>query len=402
MKPIEIKPNIYWIGVNDRQTDKFESMWPIKEEGISYNSYLILDEKNVLVDLSKEILEEHFIDQIRALVDLSKIDYIVVNHMEPDHTGALHRIMTLAPQATILCTEKARKMLEAYYGIRDGVRVVADGETISLGKHSLQFLHIPFVHWPETMATYEVTEKILFSCDAFGGYGALNGYIFDDDNIDLDFYLRESLRYYSNIVASFSKPVINAVNKLSNTPISIIAPSHGLIWRKKPELISSLYKKWSEYVIGPAEKGITLLYGSMYGNTEKYMHRVAQGIASQGLPVNVFNVSYIDPSHILPSLILYQGVAVGAPTYNGGLFPPMSSLLEEVGIKRIRSRQAIFFGSYGWGGGAAGGFKQMAETLLKWDIIASNDFLGAPLGETLQQAEQLGTSFAQLIMNPRA
>jgi len=396
MPPIEIKPNIYWIGVNDRTTDLFEGLWPITQEGVSYNAYLIDDEKKAIIDLSKALKTDEFFGQIDQVTDVSQLDYVVINHMEPDHSGVLTTLRRIAPQVTILGTEKTRAMLESFYGITEGVQVVQDGETLSLGQHTLKFVYTPFVHWPETMVTYETSKQILFSCDAFGSYGAFRGAIFDDECIDPNFYEREALRYYVNIVAVFSRPVLKAIDKLADVPVSVIAPSHGLIWRKNPGHIVELYKKWAEYATGPTEAGVTLIYGSMYGNTEKMMNAVAQGISSEDIPVSIFDVTHTHVSYILPSLWTQRGVVVGAPTYEGSLFPPMVQVLEMTAVKKIQNKKAARFGSYGWSGGAQRRFESLIEPL-KWKLTDSFEFIGSPTEEDLKHGEALGAQFARLV-----
>jgi len=396
MPPVEIKPNVYWIGMNDRTTDLFEGLWPITQEGVSYNTYLINDEKKAIVDLTKALKTDEFLDQIHNIADVSQLDYVIVNHMEPDHSGVLRTLRRVAPQVTILGTEKTRAMIESFYGITEGVRTVQDGETISLGQHTLQFVYTPFVHWPETMMTYETSERILFSCDAFGSYGALRGAIFDDECTDPEFYEKEALRYYVNIVSVFSKPVLNAIAKLADVPVSVIAPSHGLIWRKNPGHIVELYKEWAEYATGPTKAGVTLLYGSMYGNTEKMMNAVAQGISHEGVPLSIFDVTHTHISYILPSLWTQRGVVVGAPTYEGSLFPPMVQALDMATHKRIRNKKVARFGSYGWGGGAQRHFERLIEPL-KWELVDSFEFIGGPTEEDLKQGEEFGVRFARLI-----
>ena len=396
MPPVEIKPDIYWIGVNDRTTDLFEGLWPITQEGVSYNAYLINDEKKAIVDLTKALKTDEFFDQIDQLADVSQLDYIIVNHMEPDHSGVLRTLRRIAPQAIILGTEKTRAMLESFYGITEGVQVVQDGEPLSLGQHTLRFVYTPFVHWPETMMTYEVSERILFSCDAFGSYGALRGAIFDDEYADLEFYKQEALRYYVNIVALFSGPVLKAIAKLADVPVSIIAPSHGLIWRGNPQLIVDLYKQWAEYATGPTEVGVTLIYGSMYGNTEKMMNAVAQGISREGVPLTIFDAAHTHVSYILPSLWTQRGVMVGAPTYEGGLFPPVAQVLDMAAQKRIRNKKVARFGSYGWSGGAQRKFERIIEPL-KWELVDSFEFIGCPTEEELRQGEEFGARFARHI-----
>ena len=398
MPPVEIKPDIYWIGVNDRTTDLFEGLWPITQEGVSYNTYLINDEKKAIVDLTKALKTDEFFDQIDQLADVSRLDYVIINHMEPDHSGVLHILRRVAPQVTIVGTEKTRAMLESFYGITEGVQVVQDGDTLSLGRHTLRFFFTPFVHWPETMMTYETTERILFSCDAFGSYGALRGAIFDDECTDPEFYKREALRYYVNIVALFSGPVLKALAKLADVPVSIIAPSHGLIWRGDPQLIVDLTRQWAEYATNNelTEVGITLIYGSMYGNTEKMMNAVAQGISREGVPLTIFDAAHTHVSYILPSLWTQRGVMVGAPTYEGSLFPPVAQVLGMAVQKRIRNKKVARFGSYGWSGGAQRHFERIVKPL-KWELVDSFEFIGGPTEEDLRHGDEFGARFARLI-----
>ncbi|HBJ81074.1 MAG: hypothetical protein PWQ72_827 [Pseudothermotoga sp.] len=398
MRAVEIKPDVYWVGVNDRFTHLFEGFWPIGEEGISYNAYLLKDEKNVLIDLAKSIKTDEFFEQIEEIIPVSKINYVVINHMEPDHTGILTVLKKIAPDVEILISEKGANLLKAFYHIDNKVRIVKDQQEINIGKKTLRFYYTPYVHWPETMMTYEINHKILFSCDGFGGYGALRGTIFDDECSEKDFYLKEMLRYYTNIVATFSRPVLKAIEKLKSVPIEVIAPSHGLIWRKQPDLVVNLYKKWAEYASQPSEKGVTLLYGSMYGNTERFMSSVLKGLSQTGIPVEVFNVAETHVSYILASLWKYRGVIIGAPTYEGSLFPPMAETLEVSSIKHVQFKTAAIFGSYGWSGGASKRAKEIAEAL-KWQIVDVYDFNGGPTEEDLKRAEKLGFDFAQKILN---
>jgi anaerobic nitric oxide reductase flavorubredoxin len=398
MPPIEIEPDVYWIGVNDRTSDLFEGMWPITQEGISYNTYLINDEKKAIVDLTKSLKTDELLDQIHQIVDLSDLDYVIINHMEPDHSGVLRTLRKIVPDVTVLGTKKTQDMLEAFYGVTEHVQVVGDGDTLSLGDHTLRFFSTPFVHWPETMMTYVEEEEVLFSCDAFGGYGALRGGIFDDQCMDFDFYEKEALRYYVNIVAVFSRPVLKAIAKLKDVPVSTIAPSHGLIWRENPERIVELYRKWAQYASEPGEVGVTLIYGTMYGNTEEMMNAVAQGISDEGVPVDIFDARRTHVSYILPSLWTKRGVVVGAPTYEGSLFPPVAQVLSMASTKRIRNKIATHFGSYGWSGGAQREFENFVEEL-KWEKTDAFEFNGGPTDEDLRHGEAFGAEFAQYIKN---
>jgi anaerobic nitric oxide reductase flavorubredoxin len=399
MQPVEISKNIFWIGINDNQTELFEGMWPIKQEGISYNSYLIKGAKTVLIDLCKDLFQEEYLALLKTLTDPAKIDYLVINHMEPDHSGALRAFRAIAPQAVILATQKAIKMLDDFFDIKDAVRMVADGETLDLGSHKLKFITAPMVHWPETMMTFETTTGILFSCDAFGGFGKLTQGIFDDDYNDHTLFEKEVLRYYANIVAAFSKPVLNAGEKLAGLNIRTVAPSHGLVWRKDPMRIVSLYLQWSEYGKGKAQKGVTLLHGSMYGNTGRMALAVRKGLEEAGIPFEVFDVTAFHPSYILPSLWVNQGVVIGAPTYEGSLFPTMAQVLLMAEFKRVFHKDAVYFGSFGWGGGATRYLNTQFEKM-KWQLLDTLEFPGEPKPETLVQAVEFGKRFGERIKNP--
>lgn len=244
--------------------------------------------------------------------------------------------------------------------------------------------------------TYVDEEEMLFSCDAFGSYGALRGGIFDDQCSELAFYEKEALRYYVNIVAVFSRPVLQAISKLEDVPVSIIAPSHGLIWREHPERIVTLYERWAGYAGTPGDVGVTLIYGTMYGNTEGMMNAVAQGIADEGVEVDIFDARRTHVSYILPSLWTKRGVMVGAPTYEGGLFPPVAQVLNMAQTKRIRNKMATHFGSFGWSGGAQREFEALAEEL-KWETSEPFEFRGGATDEDLRQGKAFGSAFARQI-----
>jgi flavorubredoxin len=397
MPAVPIKPDIYWIGVNDRITDLFEGLWPITTEGVSYNSYLINDEKKAVIDLMKSFKGDEYLAQIDEVIDVSKIDYVIINHMEPDHSGLLRTLRRISPNVTFIGTAKTKKLLEDFYSIRDNVEIVGDGDTLSLGKRTLQFFMTPFLHWPETMMTYETSDHILFSCDAFGGYGAIRGAIFDEGCKDIDFYQKEALRYYVNIVANYSPRVLSAIDKLASIPVEVIAPSHGLIWKKNPPHIVNLYKKWAEYASRETEPGVTLVYGSMYGNTDVVMNAVAQGITGAGVPVEIFDAARTHVSYILPSLWTKRGVMIGAPTYEVSLFPPMADVLNMAVRKRIKNKKTAYFGSYGWSGGALKELQRIIEPL-KWDLVDTFEFLGAPSEQDIKKAEELGAQFAKSVM----
>ena len=398
MPPIAITKDVHWVGVNDRMTDLFEGMWPVSREGVSYNSYIIDDEKKTLIDLVKATKTDSFIRRINNVVDVSSIDYIVVNHTEPDHTGALPIVRQLAPGSRIFCTKRAAEMIANFYGIEDNVHVVEDGETLELGKHTLTFYPAPLLHWPDTMLTYLNTERILFTCDAFGGFGSLPGYIFDDQSHDLAYYKKEALRYYANIVCRFSPAVTKAIKKVQDAGlvIDVIAPGHGLVWRRDPMDIVGLYGKWADYFNGNGETGVALLYASMYGNTERYMTTVAQGIAQEGIPVEVFDISRTPASYILPAVLKNRGLVLGVPTYEAGLFPPAAHLMDLIARKNIRFKDVAVFGSFLWSGGAQREFTTIIEKL-HWNLIDSREFQGGYKVDDVPEAYELGRKVARAL-----
>ncbi len=384
MPAVEIKPDTYWVGVNDRTTDLFEGMWPISREGVSYNSYVIKDEKTAIIDLAKAMKTDDFFGQIADITSLRDVDYVIINHVEPDHTGVLRTLKEIAPDMTIVCTKKAADLLEDYYGRHEHMMIVDEGDTLSLGARTLHFVMTPFVHWPETMMTYDSANRILFSCDGFGGYGALHGAIFDDECQDQRFYERESLRYFVNIVAKFRVSILKAIAKLDGVEVDMVAPSHGLIWRKNPGRIIDLYKQWCDYPDTPGDTAVTLIYGSMYGNTETLMNAVAQGIATEGLDVEIFDASRTHTSYMLPYLC-----------------PPVWEAVREATTKGIKNRQMAMFGSYGWTGGALRDLLKIVEPV-KWNLVDSLEVKGGANSGSIAEAEVFGRRFAQTLKSEDA
>ena len=401
MPAIEMKPGIWWVGVNVRSHDLFEGLWPIPD-GVSLNSYIVKGDKIAIIDLVREWSgsSSNLLQQLEtAGIAPADVDYIVANHLEPDHSEFLRNFRRLAPRAEILASPKGIELAQALCGVTEGARAVADGEELDLGAgKKLVFAHIPFVHWPDTMVTYEPNSQVLFSCDAFGGFGALKGILYDDEVLpeDQDFYYRGMLRYYANIVANFAKPVQRAIDKLKGIPVSVIAPSHGLVWRSDPGEVVQRYLRFAGYSGGQCEKGITLLWSSMYGNTKAVTDAVMRGVAREGVPMEVFEVPLADHSYILASVFKNKGIIVGAPTYEVKMFPPMAQALDSIARKRMTGRKAFHFGSFGWSGGAQKEFETVAEEL-KWELSESLEFRGAPSSEDLSKAEDLAAAFARAI-----
>jgi len=391
---IPIKENIFWIGANDHETDLFESIWPLPR-GVSYNSYIILDDKVALIDTVKSSYLAIYMDKIKAVLGSERqIDYLIVNHMEPDHSGSIRDLRRVYPGMKIVGNAKTAEFIKDFYGITDGVISVRDGEALDLGTHQLKFVFIPMVHWPETMVTYETREKILFSCDAFGGFGALDDRIFDDE-VDLAYYEDEILRYYSNIVGRYSGMVQRAIAKLKGVEIAVIAPSHGPVWRTRPGDIVAFYDKWSRH---ETEEGITLVYASMYGNTRRMMEAISRSLAEEKVEkVRVHDVSRTHISYILVDIWRFRGMILGSPTYNTKIFPLMASLVNMLEEKILQDRFVGVFGSYTWSKGAV---KTLIEFALNNKLTLVDpvvEFKSSPTEEDLSQAVLLGKNMARRI-----
>lgn len=353
----EITKGVYYIGVDDHHTELFENLWPLPF-GVSYNSYLIVDEKIALIETVKNLFADDWIENIKEIVDPEKIDYIILNHMEPDHTGALPRIAELAKDATIVLSPKAAAMQESFYNVGLDVKTVEDMEDLSLGTKTLKFVHIQFVHWPETMATYLVEDEVLFSCDAFGSFGALNGNHFDDE-IDMRMIKAESKRYLSTIITSYFKFVQRAIEKVKELGVGIkfIAPSHGPIYRKDPMWVIEHFYRFSSPEL---ENYVTIVFGSMYGFNFRLAHNLKKELQELGVEVKMHNISYSSMDRIITDAVRAGVIVLGTPTYDAFPFPKIWAFACEMEGKRFQKRPIAMFGTYGWGGG---GVKRLRKQL---------------------------------------
>ena len=399
MKATKITDGIYWIGANISSNDLFEGLWPIPN-GVTINSFVVKGDKIAIIDLVRDWsgAQSTLIDELKSIgISIKDVDYFIVNHLEPDHTGDLRGFNELSGKAEIITSKKGKPLVEAFYGITENVRAVSSGDTLDLGQGKvLTFYDIPNVHWPETMATFENSTGTLFPCDAFGSFGALKGSLFDDENSEEDhlFYENESLRYYANIVGPFSNFVLKAIDALGPLDIKIIAPSHGLVWRGNPGTIVNRYKTYANYMNDYAEPKITVIWGSMYSNTEKMLRSVLKGIASEGVHVEIFRVPEDDKSYILASAWESAGLIFGMPTYEYKMYPPMEDLISLLAKKHVWHKKVFRFGSFGWSGGAQKHFDQMTEKL-KWDCLEPLEFQGGPTDEDLDKGFEMGKKFAQ-------
>jgi len=398
MKATKIADGIYWIGANISSNDLFEGLWPIPN-GVTINSFVVVGDKIAIIDLVRDWsgAQSNLIDKLKSIgISIKDVDYFIVNHLEPDHTGDLRGFNELSRKAEIITSKKGKPLVEAFYGISENVRAVSSADTLDLGQGKvLTFYDIPNVHWPETMATFENSTGTLFPCDAFGSFGALKGSLFDDENSEEDhlFYENESLRYYANIVGPFSNFVLKAIDALGPLDIKIIAPSHGLVWRGNPGTIVNRYKAYANYMNDYAEPKITVIWGSMYSNTEKMLRSVLKGIASEGVHVEIFRVPEDDKSYILASAWESAGLIFGMPTYEYKMYPPMEDLISLLAKKHVWHKKVFRFGSFGWSGGAQKHFDQMTEKL-KWDCLEPLEFQGGPTDEDLDKGFEMGKKFA--------
>lgn len=358
-----IAGNIYYIGVNDRTSALFEGMWPLPL-GISYNSYLIADRKTALVDTVDMCYFQRWLENIRAILGERPLDYLIINHMEPDHSGCVSLIRKYYPQVTIVASRQALSMLEGFYSVTGNSIQATDDTKLDLGEHQLCFRLTPMVHWPETMMTFDTTQGVLFSGDAFGSFGALNGG-FSDTRIDTSRYRDEMVRYYSNIVGRYGQPVQKALEKLKGLPVRALCSTHGPVWIQEKDQVVELYDRLSRY---QASTGVTLAYGSMYGNTERMAETIAQELSRLGVrTIAMHNVNNVDASYILADVFRYRGLILGAPTYNTTLYPPMEALVSKLRNREITHRLLGCFGSFSWAGAAVKTLREFAEnSRMEW------------------------------------
>ena len=395
---MEIAKDIYYVGVNDRIKHKFENMLPLPY-GVSYNSYLIVDEKVALVDTVEISFGDVFIDKIQSQLRDRQIDYLIINHMEPDHSGSLSLLRKYYPNVTLVGNKKTLEMVQGYYGIDDNTLEVSDGEILKLGTHVLQFHLTPMVHWPETMMTYDESEKVLFSGDAFGCFGTLDGGVIDSE-MNLDKYWDEMYRYYANIVGKYGAPVQKALQKLTPLDIKIICSTHGPVWKEQTSKAVDIYDQLSRY---EAKEGVVVVYGSMYGNTERMAEAVAQGLVQNGIRnVVMHNVSVSDASVILRDIFKYKGLIIGSPTYCNDLYPEIHSLLTKIEIRQVKKRDFAFFGSYSWAGITNKKLAEFGEKM-KWRMIDFTVEEKMGLTENNYQAcIMLGRKTAELLKTPES
>lgn len=344
----KVTEDLYWVGGNDRQIELFENIFPLAK-GVSYNSYLLLDEQTVLFDTADYAIEKQFIENVMSVLNGRNLDYIVVNHMEPDHCSLIGELLLHYPDVKIIGNAKTFPMIEQFFSfdLTGKTLTVKEGDTFCSGKHTFRFIMSPMVHWPEAMMTYDEKDKVLFSADAFGTFNALNGNLFNDE---LDFnreWLDEARRYYTNIVGKYGPQVQNVLKKASSLDIQMICPLHGPVWRSNLNFIIEKYNLWSRYE--PEEKGVMIAYASMYGNTENMAEILAVMLAEAGVKnIHMHNISKTHVSELISDSFKYSHIVLASPTYNNGIYPLMDNYLEDMKALSLQNRTIAVLGNGSW------------------------------------------------------
>jgi len=360
LRAVEIKPNVYWVGGIDWDIRNFHGY--LTQRGTTYNAYLIMDKKITLIDTVKHYLYDEMLARIKTIVDPKKIDYIISNHVEMDHSGSLPKILQIATNAQLVTSTRGEKGLLRHYKENWNAKVVKTGESLSIGKRTLHFVEIPMVHWPDSMVTYSPTDKLLLPNDAFGQHIAGNERF--DDEFDWGILKEEAAKYYANIVMPYGSQVEKALSALSNLDINMIAPSHGIIWRSYIPKILKEYTKWSSY---KAEKKALVIYDSMWKSTEKLAYAIQEGIEEAGIHVSMRNLSTTHISDIITDVLTSQLILIGSPTLNNTMLPTMGGFLTYLKGLRPKNKIGFVFGSYGWGGQAVGEIENVLKDL-SWEL----------------------------------
>ena len=361
-----IKEDLFWVGGTDRRLALFENAFPIPR-GVSYNAYVLMDEKTVLFDTVDKAVGQQFFENLEAVLKGRELDYVVVDHMEPDHCATLGEVAARYPDAKVVCNAKTVSIIKQFYDFDIDARalVVKEGDTLNTGKHSLTFVMAPMVHWPEVMVTYDTTDKILFSADAFGTFGAMNGNLYADEvNFERD-WLDDARRYYTNIVGKFGPSVQALLKKAAGLEISMICPLHGPIWRENISWYVDKYLTWSSYK--PEEKAVMIAYGSIYGHTENAANILACRLADKGVKnIVMYDVSNTHPSYLIAEAFRCSHLVLASVTYNGGLFSYMDHFLAELKAHGLQGRTVALIENGSWGvlagklmGEALSGMKNM-------------------------------------------
>ena len=393
----KIMNDLMWVGSNDRRLAMFEGVYAVPK-GVSYNSYLMTDEKTVLFDTVDKVVRQRFLENIAFALGGRTLDYIVVQHVEPDHSAILQELALIYPGLKIVCNEKILAFIEQFFDfdIRSRAHIVKEGDTLNTGKHELHFVMAPMVHWPEVMVTYDSTDKILFSADAFGSFGALNGALFADEVDFFRDYLDEARRYYANIVGKYGTQVSALLNKASGLTIDMICPLHGFVWRKNIGDIMQKYILWSTYE--PEESGVLIAYASVYGNTENAAEVLACKLREKGLKTVMFDVSVTPASEIVSDAFKWSHMVIASTTYNAGIFVEMEAFLNDLTAHNIQNRTVAIIENGSWAPTSGGLIREKLEkckniTILDTMVSLKSSLKEPQLAEIDKLANEIAATF---------
>lgn len=367
----KITDDIVWVGCNDRRLARFENLFPIPR-GVSYNSYLILDEKTVLMDTVDGSVTQQFLENISYTLQGRSLDYLIIQHMEPDHCANIEELLCRYPELTIVASVKALQMIGQFYDmdIEGKTIAVKEGDVLNTGSHTLRFAMAPMVHWPEVMVTYDEKDKVLFSADAFGTFGALNGKLFSDE-VDFDGeWMADARRYYANIVGKYGAQVQALLKKAATLDIQMLCPLHGPVWREKLDYFIEKYDKWSRYE--PEDRAVAIIYGSIYGNTEAAAEAVACRLAEAGVrDVKMYDVSAVHVSELIAEIFRCSHIVLACSTYNGGIYPPMENLLADMQALSVQKRKVALTENGTWAAASGRLIAKKLEEMKEMQILES-------------------------------
>lgn len=396
-----ITDDMTWVGADDRRLALFEGVYGVPD-GVSYNSYLILDEKTILFDTVDKAVAHNFFDNVAYVLGGRKLDYLVISHMEPDHAATIEDIALRYPDAKIVCNAKIRDMLSRFFptDLSDRIHLVKEGDTLSTGRHSFTFVMAPMVHWPEVMMTYDTTDKILFSADAFGSFGALNGRIFSDECDFMGEYLDEARRYYTNIVGKYGPQVQAVLRKAAGLEINYVCPLHSFVWRRGFGDFLEKYGQWSSYT--PEVKGVMIAYASVYGHTENTANILAAKLSDRGVKVKMYDTSVTPSSYILSDAFKYSHLVFAATTYNAGVFVTMEQLLHELVSHNLQNRKVALIENGSWAPTSGGLMKGMLSELKGTEFIGDTLTIKSSLTEEqLSDIDVLADAIAADVLPPK-
>ena len=397
----KVSDNLYWVGADDRRLTCFEGVYGVPE-GVSYNSYLLLDDKTVLFDTVDKAVAHVFFENVAGVLNGRKLDYLIVHHMEPDHAATLEDLLYRYPETTVLTSSKAATMVRQFFNARlaERIQIIDEKSVLETGHHVFRFVSAPMVHWPEVIFSYEEKEGILFSADAFGSFGALNGHLFADEvNFETD-YLDEARRYYTNIVGKYGMQVQAVLKKAAALTINYVCPLHGLVWRRHFNDFLGKYLLWSSYQ--PEVKGVTLAYASVYGHTENMANVLAGKLVDRGVPVEMFDTSVIPASYIISSAFKNSHIVLASTTYNNGIFVTMENLISDMVSHNIRKRRFALLENGSWGPTSGRLMRQTLEKIPETSFIDETiSILSAPSEKTDDQLEALADKIARETVGER-